>query len=129
MEKEELERILKMVGDGTMKPEDAARLIEALQGKSAETESKSASVGKAGANWVVVKVTDIDSGKTRVNVRLPLWIVEGMLRFGGDKLNIYGMSGHDVIERFKEMVASDETGKLLDVTDEKDRERVEIVIL
>ncbi len=133
MEKEELKKVLNMVSDGTMKPEDAVRLIEAMQGQSPVEAETKASTAKGEANWVKIRVTNIATGKTKVNMRIPLWLVRGALKLGGKGLNFVffdsdkKMKG-DLTEKLNEMVSLGEIGTLLDVTDEEEGEHVEIVL-
>jgi len=133
MEKEELKKVLNMVSDGTMKPEDAVRLIEAMQGQSTVDAETRSSTTKGKANWVKIRVTNIATGKTKVNVRIPLWLVRGALKLGGKGLNLVFFDSdkkmnEDLTEKLNEMVSLGETGTLLDVTDEEEGEHVEIVL-
>ncbi len=133
MEKEELKKVLNMVSDGTMKPEDAVRLIEAMQGQSPVEAETKASTAKGEANWVKIRVTNIATGKTKVNMRIPLWLVRGALKLGGKGLNFVFFDSdkkmkEDLTEKLNEMVSLGEIGTLLDVTDEEEGEHVEIVL-
>ena len=75
---EERMRILKMVGDGQISAEEGVRLLNALRG------SGSASQGPrpGQARWFRVRVTDMATGRTKVNVNLPLSLVKAGIKMG-----------------------------------------------
>lgn len=129
---EERLKILQMVADGTLTPEDAARLLEALEETAAEGEAPAAQAARRrSARWFRVRVTDTNTGRTRVNITLPLMLVRAGLRIGG-RLNIGGIAeeklGPDVIQALEEALTTGEGGKLVDIVDEEDGEHVEIFV-
>jgi hypothetical protein len=131
MERGELERILNMVSDGTMTPDDAIRLMEAIEGgKTADT---TAPVGGSGVKSLKIRVTDLNTGRTKVNMSLPLWLVKGAMKLGGKgfRFSWFGADdklGGDMTDHLKDLLASGKAGNLLDILDEEENERVEIFV-
>ena len=78
---EERLKILQMLQDGKLTAEQAEGLLQALgednEKKDFTQWEKESSFGGEGSKkrWFRVRVTDIPTGKTRVNVRMPLGIV------------------------------------------------------
>ena len=83
---EERMRILMMIQEGKISAAEGARLIEALDDLSAPTSpgpqpSRGFESGKK-PRYLRVMVTDTDTGKTRVNVRLPVSLINSGVRMG-----------------------------------------------
>jgi hypothetical protein len=118
-------KILKMIQEGKITAEEGARLLAALK------ESRKSNAGRAnvsmGGNrgWLRVRVSDIASGKTKVNVNLPLGLMDAGLRIGAQYAP--ELQGMDLAQLINE-VKSGASGKIIDVVDEEDGEHVEIFI-
>jgi hypothetical protein len=128
---EERIKILSMLQDGVINADQAAKLLEALGSTSFEPKSppSPASVERTGGGrpgkFFRVRVTDTDTGKTRVNVRLPVGLVGAGLKMGMKfSPEIEGIDPN-IINEFLE---SGEIGQIVDVFDEEDGERVEVFI-
>jgi hypothetical protein len=75
--------------------------------------------------WLRVRVTDTVSGKTKVNVNLPLGLMDAGLRIGAQ----YAPELQDMdLAQLVNEVKSGVSGKIIDVVDEEDGEHVEIFI-
>ena len=126
---EERLKVLKMVQEGKITAEMGAELLKALDvtSKKAEAEAR-ASVGfpgQSGGKFFRVRVTDTDTGRARVNIRLPLGMVNAGLRMGMRfSPEVEGLDA----TRMAEALASGETGKIMDVYDDEDGEHVEVYI-
>jgi len=130
---EERSKILKMVQDGKITADQAADLLKSLEeGRSAPAggaPGQAVPPGQAGAprggRWFRVRITDTKTGKTRVNVRLPLSVAAaGMkmgMRFSPE------MEGMD-IQQLADLIQSGEAGQIVDVFDEDDGEHVEVFV-
>jgi hypothetical protein len=125
---EERMKVLKMVESGKITAAEATQLLEALD--EAPTSAKNAPPtpppppGMSG-RWFRVRVTDSDSGKVRVNVRLPVGLVNAGLKMGMRFApQVEGMD----IEALTSMINSGEIGQIVDVMDDKDGEHVEVFI-
>ena len=129
---EERIKILKMVQDGKITADQAADLLKALEGRSAPAggaPGQSVPPGQAGAprggRWFRVRITDTDTGKTRVNVRMPLSVVTAGMKMGMRfSPEVEGMD----IQQLAELIQTGETGQIVDVFDEEDGEHVEVFI-
>lgn len=119
---EERMQILNMIASGHITAADGAKLLEALE--SASSQDKAASSGSS-RRWFRVRVTDMRSGKPKVNVNIPLGLVRVGMRMGAKFAP--EMSGVD-IEEILQAAMEGAHGKLIDVEDEEDGERVEIYV-
>lgn len=117
--REERLKILQMVEQGTITPEEGARLLEALR-KSTDTPPSAQS-----SRWLRVRVTDRSSGKTKVNVSIPLSLIDIGLRVGARFAP--ELEGID-LEELREALLSGLTGKLVEVSDEEEDQHVEIFV-
>jgi hypothetical protein len=77
---EERARILQMVSEGKIKAEQGVELLKAL--KTPQDTRSSHPRTQGDANWVRVRVTDMETGRTRVNVNLPFGLVRAGIRLG-----------------------------------------------
>ena len=78
---EERMKILQLLQDGKITAAQAAQLLEALE-SAANSQARNAAPRPAATQvaapastagrWLRVRVTDTDTGKVRVNVRMPL---------------------------------------------------------
>lgn len=121
---EERLRILRMVEEGKITPEEAARLLEALRTRSKPKSSPQVAKRLQG-RWLRVRVYDAD-GKAKVNVNLPLRLVDVGLTIAERFLPDFQFEG--VAEALSEALGEGMVGKIVDVVDEEDGERVEIFI-
>ena len=84
---EERLKILTMIQEGKISAEDGVKLLEALDDLEDRTsrdgsyEAASPPTGRV-ARWLRILVTDTDSGKTRVNIRLPISVVTAGMKMG-----------------------------------------------
>jgi hypothetical protein len=123
-------KILQMVQEGKISAEEAAELLEALEESargepaSLSSTSDSPALGRK-PRWFRVRVTDTDSGKPRVNVRLPLSMVSIGLKMGSRfSPEIEGMDPNELMR----LIESGEIGQIVDVQDSKDGEHVEVFL-
>jgi hypothetical protein len=124
-------KILKMVQEGKITADQASELLEVLSEHTTPENNPSSAYPAAGGSrpsggrWFRVRISDIESGKTRANIRLPIGIVSAGLKMGM-KFSPE-MEGMDV-EQLAEIIQSGETGTIVDVYDEDDKEHVEVFI-
>jgi hypothetical protein len=122
---EERMRILKMIHEGKITAEEGARLLSALKESRRPGAGRSNVSMGGGRGWLRVRVTDTVSGKTKVNVNLPLGLMDAGLRIGAQ----YAPELQDMdLARLINEVKSGASGKIIDVVDEEDGEHVEIFI-
>ena len=121
---EERMKILKMISDEKITAEEGSRLISAISQRS-EKEIKSAK--RSLSNQMLrVRVTDMSTGKTKVNVNVPMKLVDAGLNIAAQFTP--EMENAQMMEAVKEALAENISGKIVDVVDEEDQEHVEIFI-
>ena len=119
---EERVQILKMVQNGTITAEEAARLLDALE----ETPSHEAPAeGKGQARWFRVRVTDMATGRSKANINIPIGLVNIGMRMGAKFAP--NMSEGDMAEVIA-AAKNGTLGKIIDVEDSEDGEHVEIFV-
>jgi hypothetical protein len=133
---EERLKILTMLQEGKITADQAARLLEALESAASgpkgmpKPPSPSGKTSPAygpigGGRWMRVRVTDTDTGKTRVNIRLPLNLVSSGIKMGMRFApEVEGLDPNALME----WVRSGEVGQIVDVYDDDDGEHVEVFI-
>jgi hypothetical protein len=126
---EERVKVLKMVQEGKITPEMAAELLKALDANSNKPAFEDPAManypGKGGGRFFRVRVTDTDSGRTRVNVRLPLGMVNAGIRMGMRfSPEVEGLDA----AKLAEALSTGETGQIMDIYDDEDGEHVEVFI-
>jgi hypothetical protein len=124
---EERLQILKMIQEGKITAEEGAKLLQALSagGKGDKRPPNPPVMGSSDPRWFRVRVTDTRSGKNKVNVNIPMGLVNVGLRMGARFApNIDSVNYDDLMTAIK----SGQSGRVLDVTDEEAGERVEIFV-
>ena len=121
---EERMQILKMVAEGTITAEEGAKLLAALEPEGAP-QRRSLAGEPSQPRWFRVRVTDLETGRNKVNVNLPMSLVEVGTRMGARfSPELEDLNFHDIIERVK----SGAQGKIVEVEDMEGGERVEIYV-
>jgi hypothetical protein len=118
---EERARILQMISEGKITAQEGARLLNALSGASDAPQPPC--TGKA--RWFRVRVTDIATGRTKVNVNLPLSLVKAGLKMGARFAP--DMEELDW-EELTVAIQEGASGKIVEVEDSEDGERVEVYV-
>lgn len=118
---EERARILQMVSEGKISAEEGVRLLNAL--RSAQSGAQRAQEGNP--RWIRVRVTDVITGRTRVNVNLPFSLVTAATKLGAR------FAPHSEDLNWEELVTAIKegaSGKVVDVEDPEGGERVEVFV-
>ena len=138
---EERMKILKMIQEGKISPDQGVQLLQALDEGTQKAKTRQAPTppplpnsanlvsgqpaNRAGGRWFRVLVTDTKTGRTRVNVRLPVGLVSAGVKMGARFApQVEGLDA----EQLMHFLNSGETGKIVDVYDEEDGEHVEVFI-
>lgn len=121
---EERMQILKMIEEGKIGAEEGAKLLAALAaGSKADSSRREGGVG--GAKQFRVRVTDLVTGRNKVNINIPMSLVNVGLKMGARFApDVEGINFDEVMAAVK----SGSQGKIVDVVDEEDGERVEIYV-
>jgi hypothetical protein len=119
---EERMQVLQMIQSGQISAEEGARLLEALKEDHPQEEPRPGSGGK-GPRQFRIRVTDLETGRQKVDLRMPWSLVNVGInmgaRFAREEIQV---------EEFVEAVQAGAAGKIMDVVDEEDGERVEIFV-
>ncbi len=125
---EERLKILKMIQEGKISAEQGMQLLQALDGEAVKSAASAVDTGSGlnkPARWLRVRVTDVETGKTRVNVRLPIGVVTAGMKMGARfSPEVEGLD----MDVLMQHIRSGETGKIVDVIDEEDGEHVEVFV-
>jgi hypothetical protein len=116
---EERMKILDMVREGKISPEEGARLLQALQAGN----NKKSTGDLRDPRWLRVRVTDIKSGRTKVNVNIPMSLVSVGIKMGA---RFAPTSSSFNYAEVMDAIKSGATGKIVDLEDRDEGERVEI---
>ena len=127
---EERMRILMMIQEGKISAAEGARLIEALE-EISEPSAPSSPPSPSGVSsgkkprYLRVLITDTDSGKARVNVSLPVSLINSGMRMGARFApEIEGLNMEDL----NAWMNSGEIGQIVDIFDEDDGEHIEVFL-
>jgi hypothetical protein len=122
---EERLQILKMIEEGKISATEGAELLRALDTKSDRPNPPEPMKGASTPRWFRVRVTDVQSGRNKVNINIPMGLVNVGIKMGARFApEIEG----ERLESILEAVRSGQLGKVMDITDEEDGERVEIFV-
>ena len=75
--KEERMQVLKLLENGKISPEEASKLLTALDSSTKREASTSAN-----ARWLRVRVNNKKTGKQKVNINLPIGLVNVAVKMG-----------------------------------------------
>jgi len=118
---EERSRILQMVSQGKITAEEGVRLLDALREASPAGPTQAAGA----ARWFHVRITDLATGRVKVNVNLPLSLVKAGMKMGArfsPEMNELNW------EELADAIREGASGKIVDVEDQDDGEKVEVFI-
>jgi hypothetical protein len=114
----ERQRILRLLEDKKITADEASRLLDALGEEG----------GTGSAKLLKVKVYDRSTGKARVNVTLPISIVRWGMQFVPDEARAK-LDEHNIdFDRITDALEHDFLGKLVEVDNDKENERVEVYL-
>ena len=123
---EERLKVLQMLKDNKISVDEAAELLKTLDksepvGAGGEPCAPNAQRGR----WMRIAVTDVGSGKAKVNLKLPLGVVKAGLKLGAKfSPELQEMDSAKLMKAIQD----GGIGKIIDVDDAEDHEHVEIFI-
>jgi len=118
---EERMKILKMIEEGKVSAEEGTKLLAAL----ASANRPLGGLAASGAKWLRVRVTEVNSGRSKATVQIPISLMEAGMKIGAHFApEIDGVN----MDQLMEALRSGMTGKIIDVTDDEDGEHVEIFV-
>lgn len=112
---EERMKILKMFQEGIISAEDASHLISALEERKPRSfVPPLPPVVSKNAHWFWVKGMDTTSGKTRINVRLSIGLIDAGMKMGARlSPEVQGLNA----DQLRQLLSSGEMGKVIHVFD------------
>jgi hypothetical protein len=120
---EERLEILKMIQSGQITADEGARLLEALKTEDRPQEKPQPGSRGKGSRLFRIRVTDLDTGREKIDIRLPWNLVDVGINMGAR------FARKEIkVEEFAEAIQAGAEGKIMDVVDEEDGERVEIFV-
>lgn len=120
---EEQLKILKLLQEGKLTAEGAMQQLENVHQPGSTEEQVGPGSAPAGlAHWMRLEVLDPDSGKVKINLRLPLSLVSTGLKMGAR------FSCPEEEQKFARRLKSGEPGKILDQIDPDDGGRVQVYL-
>jgi hypothetical protein len=121
---EERMQILKMIEEGKISAAEGAELLRALD-KDSGAKSNEPLKGASAPRWFRVRITDTTTGKNKVNVNIPMGLVNVGMKMGARFTpEIEGVD----FEQLVGAIRSGAQGKVVDVIDHEEGERVEIFV-
>jgi hypothetical protein len=130
---EERLKILKMIQEGKITAQEGAELLETLDAAPSSRPPQppggstppTPPLENTAPRWFRVVVTDTITGKTRVNVRLPVSLINAGMKMGARfSPQVEGMDP----ELLQSFLRSGAIGKVIDVVDDNKGEHVEVYI-
>ena len=116
-------KILQMLEEDKITAEEAATLLRAMDGGRRAAPGTPGPGGQG--RYLRIRVNDMDSGAAKVNVTVPMGLVSAGLRMA--KRFAPGFEDLD-LQELEELIASGAAGKIVEVVDAEDNERVEIYV-
>lgn len=118
---EERMKILEMIREGTISAEEGARLLEALQ---TQDKRQTQSEGRK-SRWMRVKVTDLKTSAVKVSVNIPMGLVRVGIKMGARFTPRDSAIDYNGV---MDALRNGSTGKIVDLENKDENERVEIWI-
>ena len=113
---EEKLQVLKMIEEGKITAEEGVKLLAAVEDKRVNGLNKK-------VKSLMVKVEELSTGRKRVNLKIPFFLVNFGLKFIPKEAK--GVSQEDIDQLLK-MAEAGKMGEVLEVIDEEDGVRVKI---
>ena len=123
---EERLKILKMIEDGKISAEEGAKLLAALsEGRRGGPGMPTSPRPTSGPRWLRIRVTDVNTGRSKASVQIPLDLVDAGMKIGAHFApEVNGVDMNNVMQAIRTGM----TGKIIDVMDDADGEHVEIYV-
>jgi hypothetical protein len=120
---EERLEVLKMIQSGQITADEGARLLEALRDRERPPEEPQPAGRDMGTHLFRIRVTDLKTGQQKIDMRMP-W---SLISVGADMGARFARK-EIRMQEFAEAIQAGARGKIMDVVDEEDGERVEVFV-
>ena len=121
---EERMKILKMIEEGKISAGDGAELLRALD-RDSKAKPGEPLKGESPAKWFRVRITDVATGKNKVNVNIPMGLVNVGMKMGARFAP--EVEGVD-FDELATLIQGGAQGKVIDIIDNEEGEHVEIFV-
>lgn len=118
MDSDERDRILQLVEGGQLSADEAARLLDAMAASRRTSEH-------ARSRLVRVRVTDLQTGRQKASVSIPVGLVNVGLRLGA---RLAPQLSGSALETLLRSIEDGASGRLLEWQDLEEGERVELFV-
>jgi len=110
--------ILKKVQEGKLIPEEALYLLENDGDVPVQEESPA-------ARWFIVRIADLDTGKERISIRLPIDLVSVGAKLGA---RYVPDDARFDLNHVLEQARAGHLGRVYEMTDDTEREYIEVFV-
>lgn len=121
---EERMQILRMIESGKISAAEGAELLRALENAERSPEVEPLK-GTSKPRWFRVRVTDTTTGRKKVDVNIPMGLVNVGIKMGAKFAPEIDGAQYETI---MQAIESGQQGKIIEVFDEEDGEHVEIFV-
>ena len=115
-------QILKMIESARITAEEGAKLLGAIEETTVRERS---GAGEAPPRWFRIRVADLRTGKNKVEVNIPLALIEVGMRMGA---RFAPQMGDIDLGEVSEAISQGIQGKIIDVEDQEEGEHVSIYV-
>ncbi len=110
-----------MLEEGTITPDEAAKLLQAISAGQSREGSRPGTGREA--RWLRVRITDTLTNENKVSINIPMGLVRTGIRMGAR----FVPSDSEIdYQELMDAIQGGETGKIFEMIDEDQGERVEI---
>lgn len=121
---EERLRVLQMIEDGKISAAEGASMLCCGEDPSSPKPSEQPNIVQT-PRWIRVMVTDLTSGKTRVNVKLPANLMSTGVKMGAH----LSADMHELnMQQINDYIRRGVTGQVMEVVDDDEGEKVAIYL-
>ncbi|MGH2537669.1 MAG: SHOCT-like domain-containing protein [Candidatus Promineifilaceae bacterium] len=121
---EERMQILHMIEEGKITAAEGAELLRALEQEPPAHPAEPLK-GAGPPRWFRVRITDLTTGKNKVSVNIPMGLANVGMKMGARFVpKVEGLN----FDELSELIQASVQGKVIDVVDNDERERVEIFV-
>lgn len=123
-------RILQMLENGIINASEAADLLNTLDTVTEDNSVTPAEKQNDRAKWMKIEITDTNTGKKKVNLRVPLAILKIAGKSGGIFTKYLDSDTQTLLDQdaISDFINEGQKGVIVDVIDEEDGEKVLITL-
>jgi hypothetical protein len=123
---EERLNVLKMIQEGNITAEEGVKLLETLDRQGVTTNSTggfSTDAKTSGPRWMRIIITDLNTNKEKINIRLPANVIDAGYKMGARfSPDLNGIDANLILQALQ----AGETGKVIDICHDDLCERIVI---